>query len=64
GASLTTLLCLFEPQVKELLEMPEDAATVAHIAVGHRTKAFPTKLDRMGLDEIVFSETWGASTYS
>ena len=47
GASLTTLLCLFEPQVKELLEMPEDAATVAHIAVGHRTKAFPTKLDRI-----------------
>ena len=44
--------------------MPEDAATVAHIAVGHRTKEFPTKLDRMGLEEIVFSETWGASTYS
>ena len=64
GASLTTLLCLFEPQVKELLGMPEEAATVAHIAVGHRTKEFPTKLDRMGLEEIVFSETWGASTYS
>ena len=63
-ASLTTLLCLFEPQVKELLEMPDDAATVAHIAVGHRAQAFPTKLDRMGLDEVVFSETWGASTYS
>ena len=64
GASLTTLLCLFEPQVKELLGMPENAATVAHIAVGHRTKAFPTKLDRTGLEEIVFSETWGEVTYS
>ena len=42
GAALTTLLCLFEPQVKELLGMPDDAATVAHIAVGHRTTAFPT----------------------
>jgi len=64
GAALTTLLCLFEPQVKELLGMPDDAATVAHIAVGHRTTAFPTKLDRMGLDEIVFSETWGSVTYN
>ena len=44
--------------------MPDDAATVAHVAVGHRTQAFPTKLDRMGLDEIVFSEKWGAVTYT
>ena len=64
GAALTTLLCLFEPQVKELLDMPDDAATVAHIAVGHRTTAFPTKLDRMGLDEVVFSESWGSPTYT
>ncbi|MGH1488820.1 MAG: nitroreductase family protein [Acidimicrobiales bacterium] len=63
GAALTTLLCMFEPQVKELLSIPDDVITAAHIAVGHRPKDFPKKLDRIGLDEVVYSDTWGNSTY-
>ena len=64
GAALTTLLCLFEPQVKELLELPDDAAPVAHVADGHRPPAYPTKLTRKGLAENDFSEKWGAATYA
>ncbi len=63
GAALTTLLCMYEPQVKELLSIPDDVITAAHIAVGHRPKDFPTKLDRIGLDQMVFSDTWGQATY-
>ena len=51
------MLCLFEPQVKELLDMPDDAATVAHIAVGHATA--PDETGPMGLDES-FSPSRGA----
>lgn len=64
GAALTTLLCMYEPQVKELLGIPEDVITAAHIPVGHRPKDFPTKLDRIGLDEVVYGDTWGQSVYS
>jgi nitroreductase len=60
GTALTTLLCLFEPQVKELLGIPDNIGTAAHIAVGYRTKPFPTKLDRKPLSEMVFDGRWGA----
>ncbi len=63
GAALTTLLCMYESQVKELLNIPDDVITAAHIAVGHRPKDFPTKLDRIGLDQVVYGDTWGASVY-
>ena len=63
GAALTTLLCMFEPQVAEMLEIPEGVATAAHIAVGRRPKPFPTALDRMPLSEVVFGETWGSAVY-
>jgi len=63
GAALTTLLCMYEPQVKELLSIPDGVITAAHIAVGHRTKPFPTKLDRIPLSEVVFTDTYGAATY-
>jgi nitroreductase len=63
GAALTTLLCMYEPQVKELLSIPDDVITAAHIAVGHRTKPFPTKLDRIPLSEVVYTDTYGAATY-
>src|SRR5262249_5795532 len=32
GAALTTLLCRYEPQVKELLEIPDGVITAAHVA--------------------------------
>lgn len=63
GAALTTLLCMFEPQVKELLDIPDGIATAAHIAVGRRPKPFPTSLDRMPLSEVVFGGSWGRTIY-
>ena len=54
ATTLTTLLCLFEPQVKELLDIPDELATAAHIVAGYPAKPFPTKLTRLPVEEIAF----------
>ena len=61
GTALTTLLCIFEPQVKELLGIPDDVLTAAHVAIGYPERPFPTKLNRMPLDEIVHLDSWGTA---
>ena len=59
GTALTTLLCLVEPQVKELLGIPEGFATACHIAVGYPTHPFPRELKRRPIEEIAFGERFG-----
>lgn len=58
ATTLTTLLCLFEPQVKELLNIPEQYATAAHIVAGYPAKPFPTKLTRHPVEEIAFVDSF------
>ena len=58
ATTLTTLLCLFEPQVKELLGIPEEYATAAHIVAGYPAKPFPTKLRRHPVEEIAFMDSF------
>lgn len=59
GTALTTLLCLAEPQVVELLAIPEGFATAACVAVGYPAKGFPSKLTRLPVEEMVFSDRFG-----
>lgn len=59
GTALTTLLCMFEPQVKELLGIPEGVITAAHVAVGWPARPFPSKLRRMPLADMVHLDRWG-----
>ncbi|WP_405148201.1 nitroreductase family protein [Sphaerisporangium sp. NBC_01403] len=59
ASALTTLLCGYEPQVKELLGIPDGMITAAHIAVGYPAHGFPTRLSRTPVEDIVFSETYG-----
>lgn len=58
ATTLTTLLCLFEPQVKELLGIPEEYATAAHIVAGYPSKPFPTKLTRHPVEDIAFMDSF------
>ncbi len=60
GAALTTLLCAVEPEVKKLLEIPEEFSTCAHVAIGFPAKPFPKRLRRAPLTEIAFLDTFGA----
>jgi len=54
ATTLTTLLCMYEPQVKELLDIPDDLSTAAFIVAGYPAKPFPTKLYRRPVEEIAF----------
>ncbi|MEO3822695.1 nitroreductase family protein [Actinomadura sp. B10D3] len=59
ASALTTLLVHYEPQVKELLGIPDGVITAAHIAVGYPEHGFPSRLTRTPVEEIVFGETYG-----
>lgn len=60
ASAVTTLLCLSEPQVKELLGIPEGVITTAHVAVGYPARGFPRRLTRMPAEEMVFFDSYGA----
>ncbi|GLZ06275.1 oxidoreductase [Actinomadura sp. NBRC 104412] len=59
ATAVTTLLCHYEPQVKELLGIPDGVITAAHIAVGYPARGFPAKLSRLPVEQIAFGETYG-----
>ena len=59
GASLTTLIVPAEPQLRELLRIPDQTAVAAHVAVGHRADPWPSKLSRRPVDEFTYGERFG-----
>ena len=61
GTAVTTLLCQSEPQVKELLDIPDDFLTAAHVAVGWPERPFPNKLSRRALAESAFLDSFGTT---
>lgn len=58
ATAFTTLLCITEPAVRELLAIPEGFITAGHIAVGYPERPFPRKLTRSPVEDIVFAETF------
>jgi nitroreductase len=58
ATTLTTLLCMYEPQVKELLGIPEQLSTAAFIVAGYPADPFPTKLYRRPVEEIAFIDSF------
>lgn len=58
GCVLTTLLCMVEPQVKEILGIPDDWYTCAHIPMGYAVgKGYgPTR--RKPLEDLFFEDHW------
>jgi len=63
GTTLTTILCAFEPQVKELLGVPAELITCATIALGYPERPLPTKLSRAPVSEFVFSDRYGEQLF-
>jgi nitroreductase len=59
GAAMTTMLSVAEPEVRELLALPEGVAIACHISVGHRADLWPTRLTRNPVDEFAFGERYG-----
>ncbi|ABL80322.1 MULTISPECIES: nitroreductase family protein [unclassified Nocardioides] len=59
ATTFTTLLVAYEPQVKELLNIPEEFITACHIVAGYPAKPFPTKLNRLAPEEMAYIDTFG-----
>jgi nitroreductase len=64
GTALTTILCAYEPQVKNLLSIPDELITCATVALGYPERPFPTKLTRTPVSEIAFSERYGQPLFA
>jgi len=59
GGVITTLLCAVEPQVKELLAIPDELITCATIPIGYPERGFPKKLARGPVSEMVYLDRFG-----
>jgi nitroreductase len=59
GSAMTTLLCISEPEVRELLAIPEGILTAAHIAVGYPARPWPRRLTRRPVSEVVLQDDYG-----
>ncbi len=64
GTALTTLLCVVEPQVKDLLGVPEDVSTAAMVTIGWPANPFPKKLTRRPLAEFAFTDHYNEGALS
>lgn len=54
GAVMTTLLCAVEPQVKQLLDIPDGVITCATVPIGYPERSLPTRLSRLPVSVIAF----------
>lgn len=61
GCVLTTLLCLEEPAVKALLEIPSDWHTAAHVPLGYPVLGGHGPLSRKASARMVFNNRFGES---
>jgi nitroreductase len=61
ATTVTTLLCELEPQVRDLLEIPDEYLTACHLAAGYPERPFPTKLRRMPVEQTTFVDRFGDS---
>jgi len=61
ASTITTLLCASEPEVKELLEIPDGFLTACHVVAGYPAKGFPRKLTRAPVEDSTFIDSFGNS---
>jgi nitroreductase len=59
GAALTTLLAPAEPDVRQLLAIPDDVVLAAYVLVGRRDEPWPARLARRPVEEFAFTERYG-----
>jgi len=59
GCVLTTLLCLEEPKVRALLQLPEGWYTCAHVPIGYAVAGGHGPITRKPLQKMVFTNSFG-----
>lgn len=63
GCVLTTLLCMKEPEVRALLEIPEPWATCAFVPVGVPASRGHGPLSRRPPEKMAFRDRWGTPLF-
>ena len=63
GTALTTLLVAREPDVKQLLGIPDQFSTACHITAGYPARPFPRKLHRPEVPGLAFTDKFGVSLH-
>src|SRR5262249_41184493 len=63
GCVLTTLLCLSEPEIRTLLEIPEPWGTCAFVPIGYPLGTGHGPLARKPVEEMAFLDRWGAPLF-
>ena len=58
GCVLTTLLCMEEPEVRKLLEIPDPWGTAAVIPIGYPVLRGHGPISRRSVEELVFTDSW------
>ncbi len=61
GCVLTTLLCQGEPEIKNILGIPDDWGTCAHIPIGYPVLKGHGPITRRPIDKLVFENSWGTT---
>ena len=59
GCVLTTLLCEVEPEMRELLAIPEPWATAAAVPIGYPVRRGHGPISRRPVAKLAFSDRWG-----
>ncbi len=59
ATTVTSLLCGSEPEVKQLLGIPDEYLTACHVVAGYPANGFPKKLTRLPVEETTFIDTFG-----
>jgi len=63
GCVLTTLLCMSEPEIRPLLELPEPWATGAYVPIGYPVGGGHGPLSRKRVEEMAFLDRWDAPLF-
>lgn len=61
GCVLTTLLCYKEAEIKQLLDIPADWGTCAHIPIGYPVLKGHGPISRRPVSKMTFLDGWGNS---
>jgi nitroreductase len=59
GATFSSLLAADEPEMKRLLDIPDDHAVAGVLSAGYRTEPFPTRLRRKPVEEFAVRNRFG-----
>jgi nitroreductase len=59
GCTLTTLLCGYEDEVREILEIPEPWGTACAVPVGYPVGGGHGKISRRPVGKLAFLDHWG-----